>query len=487
MIFDIKIFTLISLVLLLSHPIKSLDRLHPVENSRKRAKREINPNDNLYIKKYGSTSQIPNLDQAHSTEKYAILSKVTKGDKLAQQDTISNIKENLNKKNEVIESVATERNDSIIKQSSGVDNLKTLKDIFDRDHAVDNSRKKSKEELARKKKSRKLNDGENEGGDGEVHSGEDLLGHLDEETLKLLNPKKGGQFLTRIRIDEDKDDHEMYVFGHNTLRNEYDAQQPIAAPDDEEIKNRVPIDERFHIQDLTKVGGIARDMRDAFKEKIVGGLQNKLMLNKLEISYEVYEDINEVRKKYHFYEDSIDENSQDFFNLIDFLTNYISNSELDPIVVSALDSKGIDLDKENHELLMELMQKLDDEVKRFSRELMITFKTYITELDTLHYNQDMKDFDKVKQMVEIGSNMSLFENNVIEKISKNIGELTTLAINNPRYHHLSNAFQAEPVPQGEYIPADKATKKLARASSNYESVTIWSMIGSMMIFMLNLI
>ena len=126
------------------------------------------------------------------------------------------------------------------------------------------------------------------------------------------------------------------------------------------------------------------------------------------------------------------------------------------------------------------MHKLDSEVKRFARELMITFKTYISELDQLHYDQDMKDFDKVKQMIEIASNMCIFESDVIEKVTKNIKELSYLAVNNPRYHHLESAFEAEPKATGDFIPAEKAIKKLERGAGVY----IWNSL--LVIFSLHL-
>ena len=348
-----------------------------------------------------------------------------------------------NKTNSIVEtSNSSDKNKSIIKQSMGVKNLGTLDDIFNKNADKNKSMKIEKPHSLKvsKKKARGLND--DEASENSEVSEEHSEIHEESELNAPEDYNKDKEFYT--------DEHEM--------KSEESSS--------EEAENK---EEPFHIQDLAKVSELVESIKEDIKAEILGDLQNKMMIKKLEISFEVYEDINQVRKRYHFYKDSIEQSVQLLKDLVDYLEEFVTDSEEDESIKEALADKGIEIDEHNHKLLLGLLIKLQEFVNKLHSEVFDSFNNYFKELDTIHFNEKMDDSEKVRKMIQIASELSIFENNVLDELTEKIQEVARLSMDNPRYDHLSKAFEREFVPPGEGVDEGH---KLSRESARFVNVFV---------------
>jgi hypothetical protein len=235
----------------------------------------------------------------------------------------------------------------------------------------------------------------------------------------------------------------------------------------------------FHIQDLQKVNELTETIKEDIKSKILGDLQNIMMIKQLDITYEVYEEINQVRKRYFFYKDSIEQSVQLLKDMVDYLENFVTDSEEDESIQEALAKKGIEIDEHNHKLLVGLLIKLQELVNKLHEEIFDTFNDYFKELNSVHFNDEISDSEKIRKMVQTASEISIFENSIVDDLSGQIKEVAKLSLDNPRYDHLSKAFEREFHPPGE---VEGGNHKLSReASQSIYSFFILSLTSLIMI------
>lgn len=376
----------------------------------------------------------PILSNPHSTKLFSKLSKVAPSHKILKKTSLAELQKILkdNKTDSVVKtSKSTDKNNSIIKQSMGVKNLETLDDIFKKNTTQDISNNNSLKKA--KKKARGLNDDE---------ESENNLSESSEEHSEI---SEGSGINAN---DEYEKDDEFYT-------DEHEMKSETSSDEDKSEK-----DEPFHIQDLSKVSELVESIKENIKAEILGDLQNKMMIKKLEVSFEVYEDINQVRKRYHFYKDSVEQSVQLLKDLVDYLEEFVTDSEEDESIKKALEKKGIEIDEHNHKLLQGLLIKLQQYVNKLHSEIFDTFNDYFKELDNIHFNDKMADSEKVRKMIQIASELAIFENNVLDELTEQIQEVAKLSMDNPRYDHLSKAFIREFTP-----PGDLVEEKLSRESS----------------------
>lgn len=401
--------------------------------------KEQKKQNNIILKKIDGLSK-PSLANPHSTSSYKILSKVKVPDQQLQKSSVAKLKKIITDKSKasVIEtSKSTDKHSSVIKQSMGVNNLSTLDDIFHKNEDL----APKKEQKKRQKDARKLNDSEASGGASEV------------STLVAPSELSGAE--------------EVYDEEHNL-----EAHGESETSDSDEEGEEQHEDSAFHIQDLERVDELTEKIKQDIKAEILGDLQNKMLIKALEVSYEVYEDINEVRKRYFFFKDSIEQSVQLLKDMVDYLEQFVTDSEEDENIQSALIRKGIEVDEHNHKLLVGLLIKLQELVDQLHTEIFETFDDYFKELNNVHFNQDMADSEKVRKMIQTASEISIFENNVVDHLTEQIKEVAKLSLDNPRYDHLSRAFAKEFVPPGEGVEESVKLSRLDKGVGLLETLLV---------------
>ena len=406
------------------------------------------PKQNKFLQKVQKLSSIEHFNNPNSTAKYSMLKKYISGPSKSSKKSVKDIRKNLEKNHDegVLESANSTKGNNIIKQSSGVQNLTTLDDIF---------KARPKKVVPTIRKARGLNN-------AEVISDEEL------DNLHLEDTEGEEDMHNTHSSSDDEDNHELFVDEHELMESSEDnTENTEGSEDNEDNEDAVEEEEpEFSIQDLIHVSEMVENIKNMIKAKILGNLQNKMMIKKLEISYEVYEDINQVRKKYHFFKSEIEESITQLKKLVDFLEQFVVDSENDEYLELTLRQKGIEIDEHNHLILLSMTQKLQELVNQLHREIMVTLSDYFNDLDTIHFNEGLDDGEKVRQMLEIASQIAIFENTNLEDLIKNIQEVAKLASDNPHYDHLYKAYEKEFLPPGSEVDENIATQKLSKLSSD---------------------
>jgi hypothetical protein len=346
----------------------------------------------------------PNLANPHSTSSLSILSKIKPSDEKQKKTNMAKLQKILtdNTQDSVIESSkSADKNSSIIKQSQGVKNLSTLDDIFKKEQTPENPQANP----------RSLNDSET----SEEKS--------TESALVAPSEMSGAEEL-------------------------YDAPHHLGILENDEEEEQDP---EFHIQDLERVDELTEKIKEDIKAEVLGDLQNKMLIKALEVSYEVYEDINEVRKRYFYFKDSIEQSVQLLKDMVDYLEQFVTDSEENEVIKNALIKKGIEIDEHNHKLLVGLLIKLQEYVDKLHTEIFDTFNDYFKQLNFVHFSLELSDSEKVRKMIQTAAELSIFENNVVDDLTDKIKEVSKLCLDNPRYDHLSKAFAKEFVAPGEGV------------------------------------
>lgn len=376
----------------------------------------------------------PRLANPHSTAEFSALSSVGGSPKQRKKTSLAELKKILreNQTDSVVESSkSTDKHASVISQSLGVNKLATLDDIFRTDKGESRALPPATKQGRKKAEARGLDDSEFSE-DGSEESGE-----ADEaEEIESALPS------------ESSADESLYADEHEVKGHEGEGEEESEAAES-----------AFHIQDLEKVSELVTKIKEDVKSKILGDLQNEMMIKQLEVSYEVYESINEVRKKYFFFKDSLEQSVQLLKDMVDFLEQFVTDSTEDHAIQDALARKGIEVDEHNHKLLLGLLLKLQQLVDKFHEEIFDSFNDYFKELNAIHFNEDISDAEKVRKMIQIASELSIFENGVIDDQSKQIMEVARLSLDNPRYDHLAKAFEREFVPPGQGLEAAKLSRE----------------------------
>lgn len=369
----------------------------------------------------------PTLSNPHSTSEFGVLSKVGNNPQKIKKTSLAELKKILksNKTDSVVEtSKSTDKHASVITQSTGVSNLATLDDIFHKKPEKAETEPK-KSPRTKKSKARGLNDSE-------------LSNEFSEEAEE---PSASST------------EEEVYLEEHNIKDSEETSEESPTTSESESEESP------FHIQDLEKVSELIMKIKEDIKSEILGDLQNEMMIKKLEVSFEVYEAINEVRKKYFYFKDSIEQTVQLLKDMVDYLEQFVTDSTEDEAIQEALAKKGIEVDEHNHKLLLGLLIKLQELVNKFHDEIFSTFNDYFKELNNIHFNDDISDSEKVRKMIQIASELSIFENNVVDDMSSQIMEVARLSLDNPRYDHLSKAFEREFIPPGQGVNEGKLSRE----------------------------
>lgn len=271
------------------------------------------------------------------------------------------------------------------------------------------------------------------------------------KSLKTLKEKKAKK-KARDLNDEDE------------IEEEEDLSEVEDEPVEEETEGEKLLHHtQYNIEDLENVGIWAQDIREIVKRDILGSLQNQIMLKRLERSYEVYEEVNHVRKKYHYNSESLNNVMNHFAHVVQYLVQFVTISEHDEALQDALYHKGITIDKHNHKLLVSIILHLEERVNKLHKEITETFKGYFDELDQLHFNDNLDDYAKVGKFIDVANALSIFENNIIQVLVMEIKDLAILAENNPRYHHLASAFKREFISIGD---KEKRAKLMSQSRIN---------------------
>ena len=222
-----------------------------------------------------------------------------------------------------------------------------------------------------------------------------------------------------------------------------DEMAPTEEVDPEELVEEEVDHVALDISDMRKIRALMEDLRDDLKTNVLDDLPDNELINRMERSYEVYEKIEEIRKKYYLAKMRLEEKALYIKHIVDFCLEYAETHEEKEELKEMLTEYDVMLDEHNHRILIALLEKLQEKTNLLHDNVFDQLKTYFKEIDSIHENPDSSESEKVGKMIETAINLTVFEKDTIHTLIDQILEIFQLILDNPKYDHISKAFNEE--------------------------------------------
>lgn len=204
----------------------------------------------------------------------------------------------------------------------------------------------------------------------------------------------------------------------------------------EEEVDQVALD----ISDMRKIRELMEDLRNDLKMNVLDDLPDNDQINRMERSYEIYERVEEIRKKYYMAKMRLEEKTLYIKHIVDFCLEYAETHEEKEELKEMMTDYDVMLDEHNHKILIALLQKLQEKTDLLHDNVFDQLPTAMKEVDHIHKNPDVSESEKVGRMIETSLNLTVFEKDTVDKLINQILEIFALVHDNPKYHHISKAF-----------------------------------------------
>lgn len=225
-----------------------------------------------------------------------------------------------------------------------------------------------------------------------------------------------------------------------------DEMAPTETVDPEEFVEEEVDQITLDISDMNKIQELMEDLRDDLKKNVLDDLPDNDVMNRMERSYQIYERIEEIRKKYYLAKMRIEEKTLYIKHIVDFCLEYAETHEEKEELKEMLTEYDVMLDEHNHEILIALLEKLQEKTNLLHDNVFEGLQQYFDEVDSIHKNPDASESEKVGKMIETSINLTVFEKETINSLIDKILEIFQLVLDNPKYDHISKAFDEKFVP-----------------------------------------
>ena len=219
-----------------------------------------------------------------------------------------------------------------------------------------------------------------------------------------------------------------------------DEMAPTEEIDPEELVEEEVDQIALDISDMKKIRELMEDLRDDLKLNVLDNLPDSELVNRMERSYEVYERIEEIRKKYYMAKMRIEEKTLYIKHIVDFCLEYAETHEEKEELKEMLTEYDVMLDEHNHQVLIALLEKLQEKTNLLHDNVFVGLPQYFEEVDSIHKNPNASESEKVGKMIETSINLTVFEKETIHGLIDQILEIFALVLDNPKYDHISKAF-----------------------------------------------
>ena len=247
-----------------------------------------------------------------------------------------------------------------------------------------------------------------------------------------------------------------------------DEMTPTENLDPEEIVEEEVDNVALDISDMQKIRSLMDDLREDLKRNVLDDLPDNSLINRMERSYEIYEKVEEIRKKYYLAKMRLEEKTLYIKHIVDFCLEYAETHEEKEELKEMFTEYDVMLDEHNHQILIALLEKLQEKTNLLHDNVFENLPKYFHEIDSLHENPDASESEKVGKMIETSINLTVFENDTVNKLINEILEIFALVIDNPKYDHIARAFHEEFNPPVHNDGSDEVEEKLKKEEDNKE-------------------
>lgn len=193
------------------------------------------------------------------------------------------------------------------------------------------------------------------------------------------------------------------------------------------------------IQDLLRLEDYLRNLRQHFIVKVFGDLEIKPGQNTLDKAYLLYKNLKEIYLNYKAEESILNEKVRYLKRITEFALNYIqdaTNEQLSKIIVE----RDVDIDSYNKFILLQLVQKLDEDMSEFHHAFIETLPSIFSEYDKTNHVSNLSTYQVVNKDIELSFKLTIFEKEELDIRFKRMIAICNKIVDNQDYHHIARRF-----------------------------------------------
>ena len=262
-----------------------------------------------------------------------------------------------------------------------------------------------------------------------------------------LAEAEGNQMMVHIH----KDPITRKMIADDVSHEEHEDPEKIV----EEEVDKIVID----ISDMGKINQLVNDLHLDLKDSVIGSLPNDYEITRMKRSFEIYENLDTIRKNFYMAKMRIEEKTDYIQKIVEFSLDYALNHEDKEDWKKMLSDKEVELNEHNKEVLIILLDKLKEKVDILHQEIFENLNSIFEEYTELMQKENKTSSELAGKMIETSIKITIFENNVIEKLIPQILKINDLVIDNPKYDHISHLFDHDFEPPEDEETKDEENKK----------------------------
>jgi hypothetical protein len=189
------------------------------------------------------------------------------------------------------------------------------------------------------------------------------------------------------------------------------------------------------LRDIEKLTNYVSNIQAQLNEKIMGDLENLLLVNNLEQSYQMYDFILGIRRNYFANKLLLNRKAQFIKAIVLFAVDFVQTA--DPLDMElVIPEEDIDADIQNKLILLQLLERLKDTTNLYEEGIVKGLGDKFSQIDTVHRNATLADSEKIHMLIDSCVDLVVFKKQQVDAQAEDIITLKNLIIQNPKYKEL---------------------------------------------------
>lgn len=190
------------------------------------------------------------------------------------------------------------------------------------------------------------------------------------------------------------------------------------------------------IQDLLRFDDYIKNLRQHLITRLFGDLEVQLNTNKLDKSYLYYKNLKQIKENYVLQKGKIEEKVEYLKKITEFSMNFVQNATIADLS-KVITQRDVDIDAYNKFILLQLLEKLDDEMGEFRRAVLEDLSEIFREYEQVNSGSNLSTYEVVNKDIEISFRLTIFEENQLTQRVNTISAICRKITDNKNYHHIA--------------------------------------------------
>lgn len=194
------------------------------------------------------------------------------------------------------------------------------------------------------------------------------------------------------------------------------------------------------LRDIEKLTRYVNNIQAQLNEKVMGDIENLLLVNNLEQSFQMYDHVLTIRRNYFENKMLLNRKAQFVKAIVSFAVDFVRTA--DPLDMElVIPEDNIDADIQNKLILLQLLERLKDTTDQYEDGIVKGVSDKFRQIDIVHRNATLADSEKIHMLIDSCVDLVVFKKKHIDAQADDIITLKNLIIQNPKYKEL--AYQSE--------------------------------------------